>query len=274
MNHDDQERACQYVLDQLSAAERSAFAERLRAEPELANLVRALERTLEARVAALPQRKPAPEVWDRIEAELAGQSGADGGLKHRPTVGRNAFFGRWALLGGLAAAVLVALSVTITRRLMNPAPVSVVIATLDQGNSTSRRLVLPEGAGAAPEARFVQLAALAEKLWQQPENRNERGDRGYALFDPASREGFIGIQQAPPLRPGQQYRLWVVDERSGEARDAGVLPMREASRGLYFFSLPQADAVMGKLSFMVTVEPEQSAPAEPTGKVVLGRGRF
>ncbi len=275
MNPNDQELACQYVLDQLSPEERAAFAARLRSEPELRAHVRGLERTLEARVAALPHRVPSPGVWNRIATEVAAETGA---RRNAMSTGRvspkpqhaPARYSRWLLWGGLAAAILVTFGLTLGRRLPPPAHGAVVVATLDEGTSTSRRLDLPGQSTAEPEARFVQLAALAEKLWQQSAPTHE-GDRGYALFDPASREGFIGIQQAPALRPGQQYRLWVVDERSGEARDAGVLPMREASRGLYFFSLPEGAAIGGKLSFMVTAEPEQSTPAQPKGRVVLGR---
>src|SRR5262249_11824102 len=101
-------------------------------------------------------------------------------------------------------------------------------------------------------------------------------NRGYALFDPASQQGFIAIEQLPALPHNQQYHLWVMDEKSGQIRDAGILPLAGLNRGLYSFALDPIEAPArdrARPNFFITVEGAAVPPAaaKPSGKVVLGR---
>ena len=120
----------------------------------------------------------------------------------------------------------------------------------------------------------------AENLWRNPEARPlpavpaSAGNHGYALFDPASQQGFIAIEQLPVLTGSQRYHLWVVDDETGHIRDAGILPLTGVNRGLYSFALdPSAHKESARPNFFITVEDTAvtSAPAWPSGKVVLGK---
>ena len=89
---------------------------------------------------------------------------------------------------------------------------------------------------AAPQnadARFIQLASLAQQFWEKPDDlpvklaaAGESG-RGYALFDPASNQGFIAIRQLPVIEQGKRYHLWLLDTVSGQVREAGILPVTD-----------------------------------------------
>ena len=86
----------------------------------------------------------------------------------------------------------------------------------------------------------------------------------------------IDVSELPAAGLGKQYHLWLVDTSSGQIREAGVLPVAESARGLYFFSVaPDTAANSGRLGFFVTAE-DSSAKAtdKPRGKVVLGDRTF
>ncbi|MFZ1055831.1 MAG: anti-sigma factor, partial [Opitutaceae bacterium] len=95
---------------------------------------------------------------------------------------------------------------------------------------------------------------------------------GYALFDPASHQGFIAIQQLPAVEEGKRYHLWILDTVSGKVRDAGVLPLAGSSTGLYSFSVtPDLVTKPDHMDFFVTAEDTARSGANlPSGKVVLG----
>jgi Anti-sigma-K factor rskA len=131
------------------------------------------------------------------------------------------------------------------------------------------------------DASFIQLASLAEKYWEKPQDLPVRaaparpGGRGYALFDPGSSQGFIAVRQLPAVEVGKQYRLWLVDTATGRVRSAGVLPSGAPDSGLYFFSVAPGGAKADGLDFFVTAEDASGPdPAQPHGKVVLGDRRI
>jgi hypothetical protein len=128
------------------------------------------------------------------------------------------------------------------------------------------------------DARFIQLASLAEQFWDKPgdlpvaSTAGGLDGRGYALFDPTTNQGFIAIQQLPVAAPGKTYQLWISDRASGQVREAGTLPLAGAQRGLYFFSLPAAaQTPVSRPDFFVTAEDGVASSAgQPHGPVVLG----
>jgi hypothetical protein len=134
-----------------------------------------------------------------------------------------------------------------------------------------------------PDQRFIQLAALAANYWDKPadlpikQNATRGESRGYALFDPSSKQGFVAIEQLPTLKENQRYHLWIVDPSSGRIHDAGILPLKETNRGLYSFALESTDGpASDRSNFFVTIENTGVAPrsAEPHGEVVLGNRRI
>jgi anti-sigma-K factor RskA len=274
MNPQIEELACLYVLDRLDWQERAAFERRLSHEPELAGLVRELESALSRRVHALPQVEPPAGLLAAIEARIDRQ-----GKPRRATVAWSGA-ARW----GLAAVTAIGVGILAVQSLRRP-PAAVerpYVLVVGMDSVGSRLAELPvQDRPTNADASFIQLASLAEKYWQKPQDLPAgsapagTGGRGYALFDPGSSQGFIAIRQLPAAEAGKQYRLWLVDTATGRIRSAGVLPSSAPDSGLYFFSVPPGGAKTDRLDFFVTAEDASAPdPAQPHGKVVLGDRRI
>jgi hypothetical protein len=191
----------------------------------------------------------------------------------------------WFARGGIAALLAVGVGMmALHYRRRVPAAAErpyVIIVGLDSRRSTLAELPMPKRSQDA-DACFIQLASLAERFWEKPDDLPVKlrstgdGGRGYALFDPASNQGFIAVQQLPAAEQGQRYHLWILDTASGQVREAGVLPLTDSNRGLYFFSVaPASEATSGRLDFFVTAEDITASQfARPRGKVVLGEKKI
>lgn len=281
MNEQLEELACLYVLDQLDAPERAAFEERLPNDPALAAFVRELETAVSAGIHALPRSTPPSSLLKRVEARISDSTTATKPATRTRQTGSVTWvsFARW----GIAAAVALSLTTLAVQSLrQSSASPMIVFVGLDSNRSTFVELPL-QSPTADPDARFIQLASLAEKLWEKPgdlpvqSNLTLTGGRGYALIDPRSLQGFIAVEQLPPITGNQQYHLWVLDPKSGQIRDAGTLPLSGSNSGLYSFMLGSSDDPQStRPNIFITVEEvgEKSLPAQPRGKVVLGNRRI
>jgi anti-sigma-K factor RskA len=274
MNPHLEELACLYVLDRLDWQERAAFEGRLSHEPELAGLVRELETALSRRVHALPQLEPPAGLLAAIEARIERRAASP-----RASVPWTAA-ARW----GLAAVIAIGVGILAIQSLRRPPAAQerpyVLVVGMDSVGSRLAELPLQDRP-ATSDASFIQLASLAEKYWERPQDLPVgsapagAGGRGYALFDPGSSQGFIAIRQIPAAEPGKQYRLWLVDTATGRIRSAGVLPSSAPDSGLYFFSVAPGEAKADRVDFFVTAEDAAAPdPAQPHGKVVLGEPRI
>jgi anti-sigma-K factor RskA len=271
-----EELASLYVLDRLVGRARADFEERLSQDRELALLVRALETTIARRVRLLPQHKPPADLFDRISAQLDSPA-----AKARSRARTSPAWTSW-VPWSIAAAFALGLGVTSTllwqRDRAAAAPVILVVG-LDADRSTLATLPMRHPAANA-DARYAQLAAIAEKFWDDPARlpteRSDTAARGYAVFDPESRQGFIAVRQLPQQAHQQRYHLWVVDTATGRATEAGVIPAAASDGGLYSFSLsPDAPAEARQLDVFITAEDASFAqPAQPSNRVVLGGKRI
>lgn len=291
-----EELACLYVLDQLDHSERAAFETRLAHDDTLATFVRELETTLAERIRLLPSHRPRTDLFARIEAQLDTPAHVTRGL---PAPEPPAFtdsllaarplfhaspralavwptFARWTLAAAAAIALGAGTFFFLERQRAADAPSMVLVVGLDPQRSTVTQFQLRESARGA-DARFVQLASLAEQFWVSPENLPHasaatNGRHAYALFDPSTRQGFIAVQQLPTPAAGKRYHLWLVDADSGRVLDAGSLPA-STSRGLYSFTIdPAAAPTAGPLNFLITAEDTASiSPPRPRGEPILGQ---
>jgi anti-sigma-K factor RskA len=273
MNNSTEDLATLYVLDQLDGRDRAAFETRLLRDPALAAQVRDLEIGLAGGIQSLPPREPPAGLFARIEEQL--EKPAPLSARPAPATFHWPTFARW----GLAAVIAVSLATLAVQSLRPSAaqPVFVFVG-LDAGRTTFAELPLKNGAKDA-DARFMQLATLAENFWTKPANQPVKtstptGDsHGYALFDPGSRQGFIAIERLPVLAENQRYHLWIVDPANGRIHDAGSLPLAGMNRGLYSFTLGvEAGLETNRPGFFITVEDNAAAPpsGQPRGRVVLG----
>jgi hypothetical protein len=275
MNNDSEELACLYVLDQLGARERAAFEARLTKDPELSALVRELESALSRRIHALPQHEPPAGLLAAIEARIDRLP-----ARGRGTAALWTSAARW----GIAAVIAVGVGIVAVQSLRRPAANErpyVIFVGMDSLSSTLTELPLKDRPQSA-DASFIQLASLAEKYWERPDESPVKSDsagmsgRGYALFDPGSNQGFIAIRHLPAAGDGKLYHLWLLDATSGKVSQAGVLPAAAPTSGLYFFSVaPGGAGKLDRLNFFVTAEDASAADsAGPRGEVVLGDRRI
>jgi hypothetical protein len=280
MNPRTEELAGLYVLDQLDVGERASFEAQMLGDPQLAALVGELESTLSRRVRSLPQAEPPANLLGRIESRI------DRLPAHGPSLADRRHFLPlpWAYRWGIAAVAAVAVGILALRGYRNRQMIDggsfAIFVGLDSRRSTSAELPLEKGPPDA-DARFIQLASMAERFWERPEARPVKsgpsgaGGRGYALYDPASNQGFIAIQQLPAIATGRLYHLWILNTASGEVREAGILPAGVSNGGMYFFSVaPSGGPAPGGVDFFVTSEgTETPASKRPSGEVVLGEKR-
>ncbi len=276
MKPETEESACLYVLDRLDATERAWFEARLASEPDLAAFVGELESTLSRHLRTPAAADPPPTLLAGIDARID--------LLARERMREHArapwaSIARWGIAAAITASVGI-IAVQQVRRGAAPGRPYVIIVGMDSGRSTLAELPLQDRAR-DPDGSFIQLASLAERLWESPDGLPEKlrfaGPRshGYALFDPASSQGFVAIQRLPATGLGKRYHLWIVDTASGRTHEAGILPLAVSGSGLYFFTVaPALDARPDHLDFFVTLEDTApSGPVRPSGKVVLGDGR-
>ncbi|HTO05093.1 MAG TPA: anti-sigma factor, partial [Opitutus sp.] len=260
---------------------RAAFEARLLSDPPLAAFVREIETTVAAGIHALPRRTPPSSILERVEARISAPitAGTPAARPRRTGTVTWLSFARWSI----AAAIALSLTTLAVQSLRHSsAQPMIVFVGLDSNRNTFVELPLPAPATDA-DSRFIQLASLAEKLWEKPgdlpvqSNLTLTGGRGYALIDPRSLQGFIAVEQLPPITGNQRYHLWVLDPKSGQIRDAGALPLAGSNSGLYSFMLGSTDdRQSARPNLFITVEDvgETSLPAQPHGKVVLGNHRI
>jgi len=268
-----EELACLYVLDQLDPVERAAFESRLKCEPELSSLVGEIESSLKCRINSLPRCVPPESVLKGIEAQIDGQ-----GRAGPSRVPRWASTVRW----GIAAVIALSLGTLAVQRIIRSNSPLVqpffLLVGLDPSRSARSEVRLQEADFQDPDARFIQLASLAERLWKYPGAvtaripSDDQAGCGYALFDPANNQGFIAVKQLPAAGAGKSYHLWILDTASGKTREAGALPLSGLNSGLYFFTVsPSSVTSHEHVDFIVTAETDPvSNPTKPTGRVVLG----
>ena len=275
MNPSLEDRAALYVLDELDARERAEFEAQRRRDPQLDALVRDLEAALEHRVRSLPQHEPPAGLLARIEGRMSRSSAPPARSPSWATAAR------WAIAAVIAISAATVAIQSLRRPAAAPAGPTVVVVALEADRSTLAVLPLQERPPNA-DAGFVQLASLAERYWEKPDQLpgqsadTGKGGHGYALFDLTNHQGFIAIRRLPTLEPDKSYRLWLVDTASGQAREVGTLPLAGSTGGLYSFAVaPAAGTNPARVNFFVTAEDRGAAPtAQPRGKVVLGERRM
>ena len=274
MSPEIEDQATLYLLDQMEPKERAAFEERLLRDAELAELVRDMERTLARKVKALPPVTPHRRVFAGIEARIDASSTPAANVRPRPVIPLWASVARWGIAAVIALSLGTIAIQQVRRGSLSDRPVIVVVG-LDPAQTRSAQFTLKERPRDS-DASFIQLASLAEQYWEKPQNlpaasRSSAGaGQGYAVYDPSSNQGFIGVRNLPPLEPGKRYHLWLVNPASGEFQEAGSLPDAATAGGLYSFSVPVA-AKPDSVGFFVTVEDAAKPSPSPQGKVVLGQ---
>jgi len=266
MDDKKQELAVAYALGQLDRAATGAVETQAKQDPELRGAIRDLTDVIAASVRSLPQSAVPESSLSDIERALNDVPNDSIRVPDRSQPVR------WAILGGLAALLIAGVSIGGYEWLTRREQPTVFLAELGAGRTQVRPLALGIPAQSS-DGRFMQLASLAERLWARPNSSDARSG-SYAVFDPATNQGFIAVREVPELQPKQRYHLWFIDGETGQVRDAGALPLDRATRGMFFFSLPpEKSGKSTRPSFFVTVEEdaEKQPNGSPRGRVVLGK---
>jgi len=273
MNSQLEEIASLYVLDKLSEDERLVFEQHLKSDADLVLLVRELEQALEAQVRSLPQQEVPRTALTHILARIRADNEpvqATGVLISWPT-----------LIGwGVAALLVIGLSVTalFTAQKAATQPVLLVVGMDTQSSVVE---TVPRVMPVDEMENFVQLAEMAESLWNNPEQLPDNVGRsplantlgsGYAVFDPRSKHGFIAIHKLRTQKAGKSYFLWLRDSNSNILECAGSIPLEGRGEGLYFFELDSDSPITSnRVAFFITEEDAEGvSPMAPRGEMVLG----
>ena len=270
MNEPDRELATQYVLDELEPRDRALFEARMLVDSELTAFVCEIESAVGDAISHLPPRPLSPDFFQRLEVRL-GPVPAKAATIARTGVRRWTVPVAW----GIAAVIAFSLATLAVQGFRDRGRPVVIVVGLGANRSTFAKMPLARAANDADE-RFMQLALLAEKLWREPAglpHGRPEGGRNYTLFDPASQQGFVAIDQLPPAEPTKRYCLWLVDAETREVIRAGFLPASAGERGIHSFALDSTHSLASdRLNFFVTLEETgpSPAPGQPSDQVVLG----
>jgi anti-sigma-K factor RskA len=94
---------------------------------------------------------------------------------------------------------------------------------------------------------------------------NAPNAQGYIMVFKNETYGTLVVENAPPLKAGYQYQLWLI--RDGKRTSGGVFSVTEDGYGTLEVSADQP--LENFPSYGITIEPTGGSPA-PTGKKVLG----
>lgn len=273
MNSQLEEQACLYALDRLGPGERASFEAQLARDPGLAALVQEYEAAVARAILTLPRSTPPESLLARIEARIDRRVRPPGPARRTMADFPWSRVAKWSL----AAVIATSLGILALRLPPRPTGPVVVLAILEADRTRYSEVPL-RNAGGDADARFVQLASLAESLWEQ--NRVARSgqsqppvDRSFALYDPGSLQGFIAVRELPAVSGNQRYIVWLSDRTTGGVWYAGMLPQGGPDSGLFCFLLePKAAPQTKRPGIFITLEERDSATAapKPRGRIVLG----
>lgn len=264
MNNDDRcfcELAPLYALDLLDADDRAWVEQQIFASPDLAEELAAIEATVHRLPFTAPLQAIAPTLKDRLFQRLDSASVASSALLpseslpepvpplHSPEVrtlprqrvSRRRSSWVWLGLGGAIAAITcIALGLENYRLRQTNQAIASRLQTLQQAGN--------------------QIYAL-----QGTEKRPNAV--GSLVINPQQREAVILVQNLPPLRPDQAYRLWAMPSGATQPIYCGQFNP-PADRITSQWTLPNARCYGAVAQMLITAD-SASAPPVPAGPLVM-----
>ncbi len=224
-----------YSLGSLDPQEREAACAHLRRCASCRALLAEYEEVVGALGFSAPPAEPPAALKGRILAGLAAgpqprSRGFAGWLRRLWSAPKMA--PGWAAAGAAAVVFLAVLNLLLWQRVQR-------LETL--ALQQPYRAVALAATPAAPDARGVILYSLDETM------------------------ATLMVEDLPPLDPGQQYQLWLIQD--GKRASGGVFSVSPEGYGILVVSAPRP---LGSYqAFGITVEPAGGSPG-PTGRRVLG----
>jgi anti-sigma-K factor RskA len=264
-----EELAALHALELLEPAERLAFEQRLGREPELRALVNQL-RDASTQLAymageAVPPASLRQRILDAVAA-VPTTKPSDTGVTAPVDIAQPEATGRgtWWLGWGLAASLAVVSVYEFSQYRLAGRNLEAAGRRLAEANgrlvesqraleaiSTSSRRQIAELQRAADvaELKIVRLAML---------NGNSPEAVAIAVWNPLAKEGMLSVDHLPPLKPGEDYQLWVIDAQQADPVSAGVISVGRNGNGSHRF-IP-AGRIGSAAKFAISREPKGGVP--------------
>ena len=105
---------------------------------------------------------------------------------------------------------------------------------------------------------------------QTPQTSTETKDQPYAwsVYDESAGRGYLNLYNLPTPTADQSLQLWVKVENSTTYQIVGPVPVQfYGGSGSLYYVLPEASPL--PVEILVTQEPRNAVPAQPTGPTVL-----
>ena len=286
-----EESAALYALDLLPPAERSAFEDRLAADPALEARVAEIREAAAALAHAAPPAAPPADLRERVLRSAAARGAAAGS---RSRIVSFATLVPWAIAACLAVAA------AWTSRLYD-------------GARSENAILRDRGAIAALELHSLRDQIEAERIVNQRELTDARRDLAgageriaglsreiasyashqtgaasmadyriadlastesakpqtvaVALWCPSMQAGILAVSNLPRLPEGKQYQLWVIDPQYGSPVSGGVFTVNP-STGQARIAFSTVHPIKSIAKFAVSMEREGGVPS-PEGPIVL-----
>lgn len=252
------EQAAAYVLGGLDAEEQAAAEAHLQ-EPQHDGCLEALREAslgTEALARSLVPVRPAPEVWQRLAAQLETRPGM--GVRERVA---------WLLA---VAGVLFALAGLSARRAWQEREGALTLSAqvLDRQREECRKeLGSLQGEAKAQQEALSLLSSPGTRVVTLQPQPGKPPYAARALVDVAQRRAML-LSSTLPAQAGKDYQLWIL---RGQAAPAPAGLLRPGRSGTVLASIdPQLLALGAPDALAVSVEPFGGSPSgKPSGDIVL-----
>ena len=271
-----QDQAALHALGLLEGDEAAAFRAALAGGPELQTLTDELGEAAASLVHALPAAKAPPEILSRLLAKMRAERMHAAAPRIHATVPHT----NWLPLA-LAASIAIA------------ATIGFLAGTKTANANAQRQVARLSSEIAKSEAERERLVLLASALKDERGILQKRIDdlrqrdvlsqlriatlksqvKAYAkvaaiaVWDAAGQQGVVRFDNLPPVAPGKDYQMWVIDPRNPKPVSAGVFSAGAGGLIDVKFKPEQPIALADK--FAVSVEQKGGSSGLPTTVVLM-----
>lgn len=276
-----QDLAALHALGALEPAEDAAFEERLKRDPELADLVNELCETTVALANGLAGKAPSARARDQVMQAIRPARKAKP-LKRGLALAAALGWGVAALWMALCFWLWIERShLEMQVAVLSSNEAEAMQLAEDRRVDTERlgtelahvrtRLQRSEtelGTAKSELVRWHEKDALAQMQIATLQSTVAEFEQGVAVvvWDSEKHEGVLKLERMPPVDPGKDYQLWVVDPKNPKPVNAGVVSVDE--KGFAKVDFKPVNTVSEAAKFALSVE-KAGGVQENEGPIIL-----
>jgi anti-sigma-K factor RskA len=265
-----EELASLYALDLLEGAELAAFEASLASDAGLRALVHELREAASALSLAAPATVPSDWLKSRLFVSLAEKSRTE---DRRVTPFAPPAWIPWAIAAGLALTSAWLTQLYFTQKSESIAQhEQAALAQMEiqsvqnqlevQHILASRQLAdLQEQIKTSGDLSRLEIAKLVSLLGNSPQAR------AVAVWDQATQQGVLTVENLPALAADKDYQLWVIDPKYPDPVSGGVFTV-DAHTGTARLAFHPGQLIATAAKFAVSCERKGGRP-KPEGPIVL-----